>query len=133
MRRSDAVYKFFCWNWCIRLIIEAAMELSFCVFLNLTYTTWDGSTVAMKINYVISCFYGVCLVLIVPFIIIFYSYNFKKLKDEEFEEKWGAPYEGLRVESKWALLFPVSFVVRRGVFAYFSIFMPNFLIGQLAI
>jgi hypothetical protein len=109
------------------------MELSFCVLLNLTYSTWEGSTVAMKINYGISCFFGVCLVLIVPFILGFYSYNFKRLKDEDFEEKWGAPYEGLKTDSKWSLLFPVTFVVRRAVFAYFAIFMPSFLIGQLAI
>jgi len=31
----DRLMKFFLWNWCIRLIFEASLELSFCIGLNI--------------------------------------------------------------------------------------------------
>jgi len=96
--------------------------------MNLIYGSWEGTT-AMKLNYICSCFFGVCLVLSIPFIIGFYTYNFDKLDDPVFEKKWGAPYEGLKKDTKWSLLFPITFVVRRACFAYFCLFMPGFLIG----
>ena len=41
---SDAFHKiystfkaFFMWNWCIRLVLEATMELSFCIILNIRF------------------------------------------------------------------------------------------------
>jgi len=100
------------------------MELSFCVFLNLYYGSYAGSW-AMKLNYCISIFFGACLIGTPIFVITFYNWNWDKLSDEEFEEKWGAPYEGLKKTSRWDLLHPCIFVSRRVIFAYLSIFMPN--------
>lgn len=103
------------------------MELSFCCFLNLYYGAYEG-TWAMKLNYCVSWFFAAALGLS-PFLIIgFYNWHFKKLGDEEFEEKWGAPYEGLKKDSRWSLLYPVTFVLRRVAFAYVSIFVPNSLV-----
>jgi len=39
----------------------------------------------------------VCLVGLPIFIVVFYCKNFDQFADEEFEEKWGAIYEGLEV------------------------------------
>ena len=53
-----------------------------------------------------------------PFgIYCFYTSKFKQLADEEFEEKYGAVYEGLLLKKKSMLIFPILFVVRRMVFA----------------
>ena len=61
-----------------------------------------------------------------PFLILgFYNWHFSKLDDEEFEEKWGAPYEGLKKDNRWALIYPVTFVMRRVLFAFLCIFMPR--------
>jgi len=87
----------------------------------------------MKLNYVVSVFFGICLAGAPFFIVSFYNYNFSKLADHDFEEKWGAPYESLRKDSRWSLLYPVTFVLRRVVFAFISIFMPNSLMIQLAV
>ena len=87
----------------------------------------------MKLNYAVSIFFAICLIGFLPFVVIFYNYNFHRLGDEDFEEKWGAPYEGLKKESRWSLIFPFTYVIRRGVFAFFAVLMPSFLAGQLAI
>ena len=43
----------------------------------------------------------------------FYCKNFEKLDDAEFEEKYGATYEGLRTDSRAILAYPVIFMMRR--------------------
>ena len=108
------------------------MELSFCVFLNLYYGSFSG-TWAMKLNYCCSIFFAGALGLAPILILGFYNYHFDKLDDEDFEERWGAPYESLNKGSRWSLIYPCTFVGRRVIFAYVSIFMPGFLTGQLAI
>ena len=125
----EKLYGFICWNWCIRLILEAAMELSFCVIMNLYYGSYTGGTWAMKFNYIVSIFFGAILVLSPVFIFGFYGWNFHKLADEEFKEKWGAPYESLKTDRKMALLYPVTFIGRRVIFACMCLFMPGFLFG----
>jgi hypothetical protein len=47
------------------------------------------------------------------FIIFFYLYNWRSVKDETFESKFNCVYEGLKTESKLALVYPTYFVVRR--------------------
>jgi hypothetical protein len=108
------------------------MELSFCCILNLYYSSYDG-TWAMKLNYFVSWFFAAALTLSPVLILGFYNWHFDKLEDEDFEEKWGAPYESLNKQSRWSLVYPCTFVVRRLVFAYICIFMPENLFFQLAV
>jgi uncharacterized membrane protein YhdT len=108
------------------------MELAFCCCLNLYYGGYEG-TWAMKLNYCVSWFFAVALGTCPITIPAFYLYNFHKLADEEFEEKWGAPYEGLRKDSRWSLFYPITFVVRRLAFAYLCVFMPGSLTIQLTV
>lgn len=120
------------WNWCIRLVLEAALELSFSVFLNLQYGKFDDNW-AEQMNMYFSIFFAVCLVFGPAMILIFYCKNFDRLDDEEFEDKWGAPYEGLDKMERLSLLYPCLFITRRVILGYISIHMHNFLPGQLAI
>ena len=61
----------------------------------------------------------------------FYLKHFDQLEDEEFEEKWGATYEGLSEKNKWSLVYPVSFVLRRLAFAIIAFWGSGFVVGQL--
>ena len=56
---------------------------------------------------------AVVIVILPPWIIYFYCKNFDKWRDEEFEEKYGATFEGLRKDRRSTLAYPVIFMLRR--------------------
>lgn len=117
------------WNWCIRLVLEASLELAFTCTLSLQYGNFAGGSFWDKFNYIFAALLTFFLVLLAPFIWCFYGRNVDKLNDEEFEERWGAPYEGLYSFDKYCLLYSIFFVLRRVTFAAISILMPGFLPG----
>jgi hypothetical protein len=117
IRQHEKLKKIFLWNFCIRLIFEASLELSFCIGLNWKYGVWGAGNWADDFCSINTMMIAV-LLLIMPFgIYCFYTKKFEHLADEEFEEKYGAVYEGLLLKKKSMLIFPILFVVRRMVFA----------------
>lgn len=71
--------------------------------------------------------YGFMAVLtIMPvWVAIFYCYNFKKLEDKKFAERYGSAYDGLRTKRKSILFFPIYFLLRRAIFLVTAIFGSN--------
>ena len=54
------------------------------------------------------------VIVILPFwIIYFYCKNFEKWRDEEFVEKYGTIFEGLRRDRRSTLAYPIIFMLRR--------------------
>jgi hypothetical protein len=134
--RYEKFKKFFLWNYIIRLIFEATMELSFCVLLNLKFGGLDspGDLLAGE-WFSIGCaiFLGLC-VLASPIVIwVFYNRHFDKLHEEEFEETYGAGYDGLFVEKRAVLWFPILFTIRRMIFAVLCLYGRDVPFIQMAI
>ena len=73
------------------------------------------------------------------FILTFYFFNYDRMNSddeevaEEFDEKWGAPMEGLNKDNKWSLAYPVMFLTRRICFVLIVLWLFNFVILQLAL
>ena len=83
------------------------------VFLNYPFFWINASTLA-------------CLTFVTvvgPFWILgFYLKNFDKWENEDWQEKWGAPLEGLRKNTKWSVFYPIWFLIRRIMFIYTAIY-----------
>jgi hypothetical protein len=80
----------------IRLVLEGSLEMSFCCYINFKYGVFNRTILGSCFNYITTIVLCACLVSLPFFIVIFYSMNFDKLEDEEFTEKFGAVYEGLK-------------------------------------
>ena len=91
---------YFMWNFVIRLFLEASLELSFCCFINVYFlgNLATASGFFEFADYLVTILIIGVIFFLPFFIIVWYICkhdNFENLKDEEFEEKWGAVYEGL--------------------------------------
>jgi hypothetical protein len=113
------------WNFLVRLLMETALELSFCCFLNAPYfyrVTKVGGFFE-GIDYFMTAIIGV-LIAIMPFwVAIFYNINFEKMGDLKFESKFGAIYEGLQTDNRWCIANSVLFMVRRIALAATCIYL----------
>lgn len=114
------------WNFVIRLLIEAAMEISFGTYLQIKYGEFNFKLFGSWFNFVSTAFLGGSLVLLPIFIVIFYNHNFHKLENEEFEAKYGAVYEGLKKKKKIVLFYPVYFIIKRIGFAFSSLMLYDY-------
>ena len=47
------------------------------------------------------------------FVLVFYCVKFAKWEDEDFDEKYGAIFEGLRKDTRASLFYPFVFIIRR--------------------
>jgi hypothetical protein len=117
------------WNFVIRLIMETALELSFCCFLNFPYfyriANFEGFFEILDyfMTIVISL-----MIAIMPFwIAIFYIRNFEDWGTEKFEEKYGAPYEGLFTDKRWSIANSIIFMLRRVILAATCLYLRNFM------
>jgi hypothetical protein len=128
---NDKIKKKLHWNFVIRLVMEAAMEIAFGTYINLTYGKFDFKYFGAWFNYISTCVLGGALLALPIFIVIFYSRNFHKLEDEEFESKFGAVYEGLSKTSKVVLFYPVFFIFKRISFALASLLLFRMVLMQL--
>ena len=63
-------------------------------------------------------FFGIILLSLPFFIVIFYGLNFSKLGDKKFRKKYGVIYNGLRIDRYSSLAFNVIFVLRRMLLAF---------------
>jgi hypothetical protein len=114
------------WNFVIRLLIEAAMEIAFGTYLQLKYGQFNFKLFGSWFNYISTVILGGALLLLPIFIVIFYTRNFHLLADEEFEAKYGAIYEGLQKTKKSVLFYPVFFIFKRISFAVSSLMLANY-------
>jgi len=90
----------FAWNFYIRLVLEASLELSFSCIINLKYgnvfTYPETPTFGSIFNFVVAAFFAIAVLLSPVVILIAYNYHFMKLADPGFEERYGSAYEGLK-------------------------------------
>jgi len=130
-RLNKRLKKKLLWNFVIRLFIEAALEIAFCVYLNLVYGEFNIKVLGSWFNFISSCILGISLALLPIWIIFFYLRNFDRLEDEKFSEKYGATYEGLKANEKTWIIYPVYFVIRRVLFMVISLLLYHFVMFQL--
>ena len=117
------------WNFVIRLIMETALELSFCCFLNFPYLyrMLNPEGFFEILDYLMTLFV-IVLIVIMPFwIAYFYNKHFKVLGDEEFENKYGAPYEGLYTNKRWSIANSIIFILRRIILAATCLYLGEYL------
>ena len=120
------------WNFVIRFILEAALEISFCAYFNFYYGEFKIRIFGSWFNYVSMGIMTSCLVLLPFFILDFYlATNFYKIDSEDFEAKYGSVYEGLKKDKKLSLIYPVYFIIRRMLFMCISMFMYKCVIIQI--
>ena len=121
----------FLWNWVIRLILEQALELGFLLVFQFQYGKLDKSKIGSIISFAIAGILVIMLIVLPFFISIFYMKNFVKLADEEFKEKYGAPYEGLDTSKRSSIAYSVIFIVRRLCFSVICLALYNKVMIQL--
>ena len=119
------------WNFVIRLVMEAGMEIAFGVYINLTYGKFEKGYFGAVFNYLSCIVLGGALLALPIFIIVFYSRNFHRLEEEGFEAKFGSVYEGLAKRSKAELFYPVFFIFKRVSFALSSLLLLHYVVLQL--
>lgn len=87
------------------------------------------------VNDFLSIFFSVLLLISLPiFVLGFYCFNFKKLGDPEFRDKYGAVYDSLRTDRRSVLFFPLFFLIRRFNFTLMAFTLndkPSFFIFVL--
>ena len=131
-RVNTKIKNFFHWNFVIRLVLEGALEISFCAYINLKYGTFDSGIFGSWCNYISTVILTVALICLPFWIAVFYTRRFDELQDEEFEHKYGAVYEGLRQDTKWMLAYPIYFIIRRSLFMVAAFVLFRIVIVQLA-
>lgn len=115
------------WNFCIRLILETAIETIISTILNLKFGRFStqlpfGDFVNRMYAYFFAAIYLTSPVTIPAF----YCYNYKYLSEESFVAKWGSLYEGLRIDSRAPLAYAVIFLLKRIFFALIMLFTPEY-------
>lgn len=69
-----------------------------------------------------------------PFFIVYQSWaSYHLLDDEEFEKKFGAPYEGLKKDNRAGLLYNTFFVLRRFSLAIICLYFNHNVFLQISI
>ena len=72
---------FFCWNFVIRLLVEASLELTITILLNKDFITIYTSGFFEPVDYFMSVFTSVLLICMITLSVPFYWYNRYKLED----------------------------------------------------
>jgi hypothetical protein len=119
------------WNFVIRLVIEGYLELVFSVYFNLNYAKCTFSFLGSWVNYFYAIIFAVLIGLAPLFVVGFYSLNFAKIEDEEFINKFGSVYEGLKTNSRSVIVYTTIFLVRRALFALLTVLLHKFVIIEL--
>jgi len=123
--------KILIWNFCIRLVLETAIEIIFCTILNLRFSQWNTSHWSEQLNYCFAIFFA-GLYLTSPITIsLFFCVNFKHLTNEKFMKTYGSLYDGLDAERGITLLFPILFIVRRAAFCWTALYLYKYPVLQL--
>lgn len=110
----------------IRLILEVTMELSFCCILNIKFGGIENPSELYAGEW-FTFIWSVILYIILlssPIAIwVFYNSHFDELYEPEFEEVYGAAYDGLYVQRREVLWYPILFTIRRLVFAILCLYL----------
>ena len=125
------------WNFIIRLFIEMSMLLAFCCLLTMKYAELIGFMGWLN---VISAWLFMGAVVVMPFFVLFfYLKNFERMNSEdeeiveEFEDKFGAPMEGLKKELKASIFYSIWFIVRRVLFVLIVLYLYKRVLLQLGL
>ena len=102
----------------IRFIMEGSLDISICASLNYIFMreNAEGLQWGNSFEVVNSTAFIVLAILVCVFpawALIFYCRNFEKWEDEEFEEKYGSVFEGLRKDQRSSIIYPFIFSLRR--------------------
>ena len=120
--------KILLWNFCIRLLLEAAIETIISTILNLKFGGHFSSKLAWGafVNHMYAYFFAVVYLSSPLTILAFYGYNFSSLSDPDFSSTWGSLYEGLTTNLGTPLAYPILFLLKRLGFAVLVIFAPDY-------
>ena len=102
------------WNWTIRILMEGLMEIAFCTIITIMHV--KPGTFGSNFNLAFAYGLGFAALLFPVFLLVFYCYRFERMADdddEEFDEKYGAPYEGLKKTERWSLFYSIWLCFRR--------------------
>jgi len=102
----------------IRFIMEGSLDIALCGAINYIFINdrqgglqWDN--IFQVVNNVSLILMGVSISVFPIWALWFYCRNFNKWEDEQFEERYGAAYEGLKKDRRSAMGYPMIFMLRR--------------------
>ena len=85
------------------------------------------------VNSISTILFSIILLIFLPFTLIFYLKRFTSWGNENFDNRYGALFKGLRKDRKSSLIYPMMFIIRRFAFAMISIFATDYLFVQLIV
>jgi hypothetical protein len=123
-------------NIILRFIIETCLDIAICVILQFYYNDLNGGLFSNNkpfylTNSIMTVILGPAVVIFSCVMAVFYLRTFERWGDPEFEDRYGAVFEGLRRETKLALLYPAIFIIRRVLFAVVAILFAEDVIVQI--
>ena len=118
------------WGFWLRMLIQGCLEIEISALNYLldrdelikVYGHDESFDNFFLINDLLSYGFMAVLTIMPIWVMVFYCYNFKKLDDKKFAEKYGSTYDGLRTEKRGVLFFPIYFLLRRGIFLVTAMF-----------
>jgi hypothetical protein len=117
------------WNQFIRIGLEASLELTIAACYSVRVEAdaqYNNEKLELStftvLNYLSTTGVIVALLVIPPFICVYYTQRFAYWSDSKFEEKFGSAIDSLRLDSKSVIFNPVFFLVRRATIAVLGIF-----------
>ena len=116
-------------NMLIRYILEAYLDVGICIFLQFYYSSLNGG---LKFNDYFSILnstgtivLGIICGLFLPFSLVFYLCRFADWSKNDFSEKYGTVFIGIKKNKRSSLIYIEIFLLRRIVFAAVMIFAPE--------
>ena len=92
---SNKLSNFLYWGGILRLLMEGYLEITIATMLNCVRNNREDRSLSIIFSNVFSILM-IALLVTLPVFILFYYWNRRKdWATEEFEKKWGAPFEGL--------------------------------------
>jgi hypothetical protein len=119
------------WNFVLRLIMEESLETLYSVALTFKYSQFNTNAFGSVIDYILSIILTFAILCLPFFMIIFYLKYYAEWGSEEFDNKYGAPLDGLKKNQKSSLVYPVYFIIRRSMFCVVTLVLFDYVILQL--
>lgn len=136
------LYRFLSFGAFLLLFYEGYLEMSISLFIGAFNMEWSaelGRSVLYSNFFTLS----ICIIiLLLPiFICVYYTLYVDALHEDEFSSRYGALYEGLKIEDREdqlynrtiTMLFPLFFVLRRLIFCFAAIFLAQWPALQLLV
>ena len=122
----------------IRFIMEGSLDIAICGSLNYIFIKkesgglqWDTSF--QVVNNLALIVLGIAVAAFPIWMMWFYCRNFKNWEDEEFEERYGAAFEGLKKDRRSAMGYPLIFMLRRFALVFVVTVGAKYLFLQLIV